>query len=210
MDGPRTWDFDGYDWIDRYDEYTRGLPRLCYEQAIAALPRLCRAEPQDTVLDIGAGTGNFAVPFLEAGCTVLAIDPSERMLRRAQDKVARYGRRLCVQHVDDAFLRLLLDDRRFHIAFAAYAIHHLDDCAKRQAIRGMRSCLRPEGRIVIVDTMFADEAHKARMLATDDTLEDEYHPLLSTFPAMVAEEGLAVELTQIGPLVWVLAGTRDA
>ncbi len=38
---------------------------------------LSRIEPGSTILDIGAGTGAFAIPLTEAGHHVIALDPSE-------------------------------------------------------------------------------------------------------------------------------------
>jgi len=205
----KQWDFDQYDWLDEYDTRWRASHRLCYEATLGALPALTGARPEDTVLDIGAGTGNSALPFLELGCCVLGVDPSEEMLRRAVSKMAPFGERCRMRHVDDPFLRLPLDEERFDIIISAYALHHLSDEHKRIGIAGMKATLKPGGRIAIADTMFRDEAHKAQALREDNSLEDEYQPLLATFPGMFEAEGLAVALHQMGPLVWVLVATSS-
>ena len=210
MTEPKQWDFDTYDWIAQYDERMRARDRLCYEAALRALPVLTRAGADDLVLDVGTGTGNSAVPFLELGCRVLGVDPSEEMLKQAQSKVAAYDGRFTVQHLDDAFARLPLGDQRFDIIIAAYSIHHMDYGVMRGVVRGMKASLRPGGRIGVADTMFRDADHKREMLDTLPDLEDEYHPLLATFPAMFEDEGLEVTLHQVGPLVWVLAATAYA
>ena len=47
---------------------------------------LSRIEPESTILDIGAGTGAFAIPLAEAGHHVIALDPSEYHLSILKSK----------------------------------------------------------------------------------------------------------------------------
>lgn len=84
----KTWNFDEYDWLDRYDEVMHSIRRLCYDETLSLLPKYARAERDNLILDIGTGTGNSAVPFLKLGCRVIGIDPSLRMLEYAGEKVA--------------------------------------------------------------------------------------------------------------------------
>jgi len=207
-DGVKFWDFDTYDWIDRYDERMRASRRLCYEETIRRLPECAQAQPGERVLDLGTGTGNSAVPFLERGCTVVGLDPSERMLSHARAKAEHWAGRFTVQQAGDPFLRVPFPDSSFDIVVAAYAIHHLPDDAKRQAIREARRVLRPGGRIGVADTMFRDAAHKARALQEHRDLDDEYQPLLTTFPAMFEAEGFRVTMSQIGDLTWIVIARR--
>jgi putative AdoMet-dependent methyltransferase len=200
---PMTWDFDKYDRLSEYDERWLASERLCYQATLSSLPRLTGAQPGDRVLDIGCGTGNSALPFLEAGCTVLGLDPSERMLELAKPKAAAFGGRFALRHLDDPFLALPLPDERFDIVISTYALHHLPDPDKVRAIGGLKASLRPGGRIAIGDTMFRDEAHKQQALREDESLEDEYQPLLTTFPGVFEAAGLRVELHPMGDLVWV-------
>src|SRR6185312_3721170 len=43
------------------------------------------------VIDVGAGTGRFTIPFLERGATVTACDASEHMLQVLQSKTSASG-----------------------------------------------------------------------------------------------------------------------
>ena len=112
--------------------------------------------------------------------------------------------------MDDPFLRLPLPDEPYDIIVSTYALHHLPDPDKRRAVAGMRASLRVGGRIAIGDTMFRDEAHKQQALREYADLEDEYQPLLTTFPGMFREEGLELELHQVGDLVWILVAHRGS
>jgi len=70
-----------------------GQEQLCYaERRLAALAECAGVGEGALVLDIGTGTGNSAVPFLERGCGVVGIDPSERMLAQAREKAGALGR----------------------------------------------------------------------------------------------------------------------
>lgn len=204
----KTWNFDDFDWLDRYDERMRGLGRLCYEETLRRLPEYAGVKAGDRVLDIGTGTGNSAVPFLQRGCRVVGLDPSQRMLERGEAKAAGWAGRLVVQHVMDPFLTLPCDDGTFAAVVSAYAIHHLDDAAKRVAGGEIKRVLQPGGRIVVADTMFRDATHKAQALAAHQDLEDEYQPLLTTFPSLLEAAGLVVARHQIGELVWVLVAEK--
>jgi ubiquinone/menaquinone biosynthesis C-methylase UbiE len=72
----------------------------------------------------------------------------------------------------------------------------------------MSRVLKPGGRTAIADTMFRDEAHKAAALRAHPDMEDEYQPLLTTFPSLFEQAGFSVQLHQIGDLVWALIGRR--
>jgi putative AdoMet-dependent methyltransferase len=208
MGEAKRWDFDTYDWVDEYDARIRNKARLCYDAAIGSLARLSQARPGETVIDIGTGTGNSAVPFLEVGCSVLGLDPSRRMLAQAQEKAGRWPGKYTVSLVDDPFLSLPVASEAADIVVAAYAIHHLDDEAKQAAICEMSRVLAPGGRIVIADTMFQDAAHRQQVIQRFPEVEEEYHPLLSSFPRMFGRQGLPVTLYQIGELVWTLVASR--
>ncbi len=204
----RAWDFDEYHWLDRYDERMRRRARLCYDATLGCLPDLAQARAGDSVLDIGTGTANSALPFLQRGCRVVGLDPSQRMLRQAREKAAHWHARLVVLRVRDPFLTIPFRDEAFDVVVAAYAIHHLDDDAKRHAVREMKRVLKPTGRIAIADTMFRDASHKAEALGEHADLEDEYQPMLSTFPPMFHGEGLHVVMHRVGELVWVLIAAK--
>lgn len=52
--------------------------------------------------------------------------------------------------------------------------------------------------------MFKDAKDKVRALAEYPDLEDEYQPLLDTFPKMFENEGFSVEIEQMADTVWIV------
>src|SRR4051794_22160870 len=57
---------------ERYDRTRPSYPE-------ALVNRIVTASPGSQVLDVGCGTGIEARQFQAAGCTVLGVDPDERM-----------------------------------------------------------------------------------------------------------------------------------
>jgi SAM-dependent methyltransferase len=64
-----------------YHRFTRDGQRAT-EQELAVL----HVRPDDTVLDVGAGTGRLAVPIARTAAHVTALDPSEGMLSILQEE----------------------------------------------------------------------------------------------------------------------------
>jgi SAM-dependent methyltransferase len=67
----------------------RDDPRRQGDASLDALRALVR--PDDTLLDIGAGGGRFALPLALATRAVIAMDPSEGMLRVLREGLAEHG-----------------------------------------------------------------------------------------------------------------------
>jgi SAM-dependent methyltransferase len=80
------------DGSDFYAPVTRAFrapdPRQQHEPTLEMLRSLLR--PGDSVLDIGAGGGRYALPLALEAAEVLAVDPSEAMLRTLQDGAAQH------------------------------------------------------------------------------------------------------------------------
>ncbi len=200
----KTWDFDEYSWLENYDQRMRGVERLQYDETLSEVVRMSMVKEGDLVLDIGTGTGNLAVKFLEEGCQVIGLDPSIKLLRMAEQKVEKWGERFDIRICEHPFLETPFFDNTFDVVASTYSIHHLTDDAKRLAVIEMKRVMRPDGRIVIGDVMFKDAADKARALSEYPDMEDEYQPTLDIFLNMFVDEGFTVETRQIADTVWIV------
>jgi ubiquinone/menaquinone biosynthesis C-methylase UbiE len=87
--------------------------------AIAAL-----APPGGLIGDIGAGTGNLALPLSARGFDVVAVEPAELMLRRLHASAVERG--LPLRSVHAAAEALPLEASSLHLAVVADALHFLN------------------------------------------------------------------------------------
>ena len=73
--------------------------RQADERIVARLVEYLGLSSGATVADIGAGTGNYSVALAEAGFNVIAVEPSDVMLRRARPHPRIEWRQGCAENV---------------------------------------------------------------------------------------------------------------
>lgn len=135
--------FDGM--AAEYDDMDRPVYRACRELVIeAAAPT-----PADVVLDLGTGTGAIALALARRARRVIGRDISEEMLAEATEKADAAG----IENVEFGQGRFRDPgyDDGVDIVTSNYALHHLDDDAKREAI-GVIAQYEPH-RFVLGDVM---------------------------------------------------------
>ncbi|EMA72319.1 class I SAM-dependent methyltransferase [Halorubrum distributum] len=112
-------------------------------------------EVDDVVLDLGAGTGAIALPVAEDAERVLARDISEGMMEEGRRKAEQRG----LDNVEFAYGEFrdpgLDPDQRVDVVTSNFALHHLADDEKREAI-GVMADTRTR-RIVLGDVAFFEE-----------------------------------------------------
>ncbi|WP_096393009.1 class I SAM-dependent methyltransferase [Halorubrum trapanicum] len=112
-------------------------------------------EADDVVLDLGAGTGAIALEVAGNAERVLARDVSEGMMEEGREKAAERG----LDDVEFAYGEFrdpgLDADQRVDIVTSNFALHHLADDEKREAISVMAET--GARRIVLGDVAFFEE-----------------------------------------------------
>jgi len=129
------------------DTYDAPALRYVAFSADQLVTRLAPA-PGDKVLDVGAGTGAATLAAAQAvgpSGRVVAVDVSEGMLARLEQKLRKFGINNVDIHVMDGSR---LDFRRdyFHHVVCAFAIFHMRDVSA--ALREWQRVLRPGGRLM--------------------------------------------------------------
>ncbi|TKX86617.1 class I SAM-dependent methyltransferase [Halorubrum sp. SS5] len=109
-------------------------------------------EPDDVVLDLGAGTGAIALAVAEDAERVLARDISEGMMDEGRRKAEERG----LDNVEFAYGEFrdpeVDPERGVDVVTSNFALHHLADDEKREAIRVMAET--GARRIVLGDVAF--------------------------------------------------------
>lgn len=107
---------------------------------LAPLRRALSGAPGRTLLDIGGGTGNYALALAEEGWRPVVADRSEQMLARAS------GKRLNTVRANAT--RLPFAAESFDAAMLVSMLHHVDDPA--QALTEAKRVLRPGGHLAVM------------------------------------------------------------
>lgn len=112
--------------------------------------------PTSTVVDLGAGTGQFTLAAAPACRRVVAVDPSPVMRRALAADVARAGL-TNVDIVDAGFLTYEHTGPPADLVYSRFALHHLPDAWKVVALTRIRSLLRPDGWFRLWDVVYSFE-----------------------------------------------------
>jgi ubiquinone/menaquinone biosynthesis C-methylase UbiE len=137
-------------WIyDKYHQAFQDYQREA-EQIVAALG----LDNSAAVLDMGCGTGAFAIHAAPHYRKVYAVDVAKAMLGCAQRKAKKAGltniefRRggfLTYEHADDPVDAIV----------STVALHHLPDFWKLVGLYRLASMLKPNGRLYVFDVVFS-------------------------------------------------------
>jgi ubiquinone/menaquinone biosynthesis C-methylase UbiE len=108
-------------------------------------------KPHHRILDIGCGTGTFAVAIKAwvPGVEVVGLDPDPKALARSRRKAERAGVSI---RFDQGFADALpYSDASFDRVFSSLMFHHLPHDAKLTTLREVRRVLKPGGALHLLD-----------------------------------------------------------
>ncbi len=115
---------------------------------------LADPDANDTVVDVGAGTGLLSLVFAVRAARVWAIDSSPAMCEYLHTKAASAGLSN-VESVVASAVSLPLIDGFADLVVSNYCFHELTNAEKLRALAEARRVLKPGGRIVVGDMMFS-------------------------------------------------------
>jgi SAM-dependent methyltransferase len=138
---------------DAADDYDESQDSEAYRACANLVVEHVAPTDEDVVLDLGTGTGAIALALAPAAKRVVGRDVSEGMLERALEKAESEG-------IDDAefgegSFRDPNCDGEVDVVVSNFAMHHLSDEEKREAISVVAD-LDPR-RFVLGDLMFFGE-----------------------------------------------------
>lgn len=139
----------------RYDD----KEDACAVDELATLEQL-GLDANTTVVDLGAGTGQFSLAVAAVVDRVVAVDVSAVMLDQLRAKLRHAGVEN-VECVNAGFLTYEHRGAAADLVYSRYALHHLPDFWKALALRRMADVLRPGGILRLWDIVYGFEPAEA-------------------------------------------------
>ncbi|MBI4859490.1 MAG: methyltransferase domain-containing protein [Candidatus Riflebacteria bacterium] len=136
----------------RYDRMMNLLTLGCHARAHEMMRS--EIEPGMSVLDIGCGTGRFALAAAAKGARVLGVDSSPEMLRVFRENLlARPDLQARVEILEcgAGSIGHLLGERRFDRITASLMLGELPDLVRARTIASAATLLAPGGKVVVCD-----------------------------------------------------------
>ncbi|MFA5411507.1 MAG: methyltransferase domain-containing protein [Candidatus Omnitrophota bacterium] len=131
------------------NEYDTTLGSISFHRGLLELvARLSGVKDNDTVLDIGCGTGLLSLKLLQAAdCSIVGVDSSKEMLSVLKTKIDRLklGRNIVYKLMDASSLEF--KDNSFDIVASTVTLHHLQD--KLKLLKKIYKLIKPGGRLII-------------------------------------------------------------
>ncbi|MBF2047636.1 MAG: class I SAM-dependent methyltransferase [Elainella sp. C42_A2020_010] len=109
----------------------------------------------NTVIDLGCGTGTFAIQAALTGARVHAVDVSQPMLAYARQKAAAAGLSNRIQFHHQGLLSYNHNATPADFIVTQAALHHLPDFWKMVTLLRITAMLRPDGVFYLWDTVFS-------------------------------------------------------
>ena len=106
------------------------------------------------VVEIGVGTGQFALAVAPVCARVVAVDVSPVMLKTLRSKVKAAG----IENIDvieAGFLTYEHEGRPADLVYSRFALHHLPDFWKGVALARIHDMLRPGGVLRLSDVVYS-------------------------------------------------------
>lgn len=116
-------------------------------------------KPNQHILDIGCGTGTFAVTAkqLYPSVNVVGLDPDPKALARAGQKAAAAGVSL---RFDRGFAdNLEYPSDTFDVVFSSFMFHHLESSNREKTLKEVARVLKSGGNFYLLDFEASNSGH---------------------------------------------------
>lgn len=139
-------------WANLYDTFVRFVLMGQYRKMIESTVSIANIQANQTVLDVGCGTGTLAISARKkapSGVTIHATDASREMIERAREKAREEG--LDVEFNQGLIEDIHAEDATYDLVMNSLMVHHLPLDLRQKAFSEIYRVLKPGGRILIVD-----------------------------------------------------------
>lgn len=146
--------YSNFEEVARYDSRMQKLRDIKSE--IHKLVAITSPSAETTVLEIGIGTGEFAIAVSQLAKKVVAVDVSTAMLDYAKEKaIEKNIHNIEFHHA--GFLTFNESPEQFDIIFTQLALHHLPDFWKFVALKKINTHLKKGGKFFLKDVVYPSD-----------------------------------------------------
>jgi len=174
-----------------------------YEQEAEQIAERLDVGASSAVLDMGCGTGAFAIHAARRYRSVYAVDVSKAMLRRARRKARRAGlQNIAFRH--GGLLTYEHSDEPVDAISMVAVLHHLPDFWKLVGLQRLASILKPGGRLYLFDVVFSFDVAQ---------YESHVRKLIDTMSVLMGPNGRTESETHVrdeySTCSWIMEGLLD-
>jgi putative AdoMet-dependent methyltransferase len=144
--------FDKEEFADKHDEHHQKF-RDFKKEALDRI-KLLALDKQSTVIDMGCGTGAFAINAADYFKKIYAVDVSKLMINHTRRKAGEAGINN-IEFCHSGFLTYEHQDEPVDGLVSTLALHHLPDFWKQIALQRLIQMLKPGGKFLLFDVVFS-------------------------------------------------------
>ncbi|MEN6408062.1 MAG: class I SAM-dependent methyltransferase [Thermoguttaceae bacterium] len=148
------------------------------------------------VLEMGTGTGHFAIAAAQRGLRVTAVDVSPAMLQYAQQR-AKSKELVAITFRHAGFLTFAAAPATFDAAVSMAVLHHLPDLWKAVALANIRRALKPGGLFLLGDVVFSSKQPDPRW---------QFDAYVEAMPRAMRENACGHLVKEFSTLDWIMEG----
>ena len=201
------------DWADSYEASVAGEEPE-YRDVFEGYDSILNAvttRVSGTVVEFGTGTGNLTAKLIEAGISVIGIEPNTKMRQATAERFPS------IKVMDGDLLEFEAETESIDAFVSTYVFHHLTDEEKREALQKYAELLPTNGKVVFADTAFISQEAKQAQIVKErargfhhvaDDLEREYYTTIPILTKLFNEAGFQVQFTQMNDFVWLMDGKK--
>ena len=191
-------DFSLPEEVAAYDNMHKKLRN--YAEGSEQIARRLSLHSQSTVIDLGCGTGAFALHAANTCRTIYAVDISAAMLEYCRKQAEQKG----ITNIVYCHSGLLSYEHSGELADAIVCVavlHHLPDCWKQIALTRMYGMLKPGGRLLLFDIVFPSDTDRLH-----HDIDEGIKTLEKTVDARLAQESIIHIRDEFSTYDWILEG----
>jgi ubiquinone/menaquinone biosynthesis C-methylase UbiE len=178
-----------------------------YASACQVIDQYLTLEPQETIIDVGGGTGLIAKELRKKNPVhdIAVIDLSRSMLRKIHDPT--------VSAIQGDVTVFPIKDKMFSLAILVNTMHHIPQARQQRALNEVFRILKRQGRIFIVDIWFPNTFLSNLFVITEKLLVGKTtHLTAETMERAVQDAGfhdIQVLFPKKNPYRYVIVGTKE-